>query len=372
MTPAATPPLRAGIIGLSWIGADAAEPASGPALGTAAPYSHASAMAAVGGIDLKAVCDLDPGARDSFRHRWDARWPGIDAFEDADAMLASQTLDLVSVATPDHLHAPMIRRCLAAGVPMVFSEKPFTTSLTEADELLTEIDEAGATVGINHTWRWRPEVAEAASIVGTGALGPLSQVIVEAGGPRAMLFRNLSHFIDLSIHLASADPQWVSAELETGDEGYGTAYRGDGGRDAALDPGACISIAFSNDVRAYVTGLKSSVADVVVQVVCRDGRVTIDALGGRVTRAARTGDGTPTGVSGPSIQPLRPRFTLTGMAAGLTDLIESHRLGREPSSSARSARSTVAVIDAALRSQAAGCSPVSVTPRSTTSTDRND
>ena len=43
---------RTAIVGLSWIGADPAGEASDPVLGTATPYSHASAMAPIPEIDV--------------------------------------------------------------------------------------------------------------------------------------------------------------------------------------------------------------------------------------------------------------------------------------------------------------------------------
>lgn len=354
-----TTPLRAGIIGLSWIAADPAGPASTAELGTAAPYSHASAFAAIGDIEVHAVCDISADSREAFVSRWSHRWPDIEAFADLDRMLETP-LDLVSVVTPDHLHGSMILRCLDAGVPMVFSEKPFTTDLAEADRVLERIDALGASVGVNHTWRWRPEVGEALSVARSGALGPLSHVVIEAGGPRAMLFRNLSHFLDLAIHLADSEPQWVIGELEEGNDDYGLSYAGDGGRDPERDPGATATIGFASGVRAHVSGLKSAVADVVIQVVCRDGRITIDTLGGRTVSVPRTGDGTPGAVSGPVIQPLKPRFSMSGMQAAIVDLVDAHRRGTEPSSSARSARRTVAVIDAMLRSHATDSKRVEV------------
>ena len=213
---------------------------------------------------------------------------------------------------------------------------------------------------MNHTWRWRPDIAETLALVRRGDLGPLSHITIEAGGPRAMLFRNLSHFIDLAIHLAGQDPEWVIAELEHGTGNYGLKYAGEGGTDPALDPGASILIGFAEGVRAFVTGLKASLPDVSVQVLCRDGRVSIDGLSARITRVPRTTDGTPASVGGPAIHPLRPRFTRTGMQAGLADLIDSAGRGEEPSGSARSARNTVAVIDAVLRSHAAGSTTVTL------------
>ena len=344
--------IRAGIVGLSWIGADVAGAASLPVLGTAPPYSHASTFEAIGGIDVVAVCDVRDEAVDAFRRRWAPVWPAVVGSSDIDEMLACD-LDLVSVVVPDHLHGQVIRRCLDAGVGMIFSEKPFTTDLAEADSLLRLIDATDTTVAINHTWRWRPEVAEAVALVRSGALGPLSQISIEAGGPRAMLFRNLSHFLDLAIHLAGVDPVWVAAELEDADD-YGLSYRGDGGTDPRLDPGATALIGFPDDVRAYVSGRKRSSADVVVNISCLEGRIVIDAMGARVIETRRGNDGTPDSVSRPAVSALSPKFTISGMRAGVEDLIDAHRQGSEPSGSARSARTTVAVIDAVLRSHAAG------------------
>lgn len=343
--------IRAGIIGLSWIASDPAGAASAPYLGSAPPYSHASAMAALGNIDVQAICDIRPEARADFVDRWASRWTNVQPYPDAGSML-EQPLDLVSVVTPDHLHAGMIELALDAGVKMIFSEKPFTTSLEEADALLDRIDEAGATVAVNHTWRWRPEVVEAKALVDRGDLGPLSQISIEAGGPRAMLFRNLSHFIDLALHIAGTRPIWVTAELEPGTGFYGLEYSGDGGSDPALDPGALAIIGFERDIRAYVSGFKASPADVSIQIQCLQGRVTIDPLGARVVQNPRTSDGTPASVGGPAIRPLKPKFKTSGMEAGLADLIRAAENGSEPSGSAQTARETVAVIDAILRSHA--------------------
>lgn len=346
--------IRAGIIGLSWIASDPAGPASSAVLGTAPPYSHASAMAAVGQIDVVAVCDVRAEARDGFLETWGDRWPEVRPFENVDEMLGDAKLDLVSVVTPDHLHATMIEKCLDADIPMIFTEKPFTTSLADADRLLERIDDCGATVAVNHTWRWRPDIAEARAKVSSGACGTLSQITIEAGGPRAMLFRNLSHFLDLAVFIAGTDPEWVLAELEPGHEGYGLEYRGDGGTDPSMDPGAWAIIGFPAGVRAYVTGWKASTADVSIQIQCHGARIAIDSMGARVVENPRTADGTPASVSGPVARPLKPRHTVSGMQAGLADLLEARAGGVQPSSSAHSARATVAVIDAILRSNHTG------------------
>ena len=55
---------RIALVGLSWIATDLPPPASDPTLGTAIPYSHASAVAAIPELELVAGCDISAAARD--------------------------------------------------------------------------------------------------------------------------------------------------------------------------------------------------------------------------------------------------------------------------------------------------------------------
>lgn len=355
-----TETIRAGIIGLSWIAVDPAGPASAPVLGTAPPYSHASALDAEGNIEVVAACDVSEDARSAFSERWGARWPDATIYSNGLELLSAEQLDLVCVVTPDHLHAEYVLAAVDAGIPMIFCEKPLATSLEDADEMVRRVQEAGATLAVNHTHRWRADNAAARALVASGELGPISQVVITAGGPRAMLFRNLSHQLDLAVYLTGDVPAWVIAELESGNEDYGLTYAGDGGRDPATDPGANALIGFDGGARAYVSGMKSGSPDRCIHVICENGRVVIDPLGARVVRMPRTNDGTPGSLSGPTIEPLSAAATVTGMQAAVRDLIGAHREGRQPTSSAVSAHHTVALLDAILRSQASGNTRVEV------------
>jgi len=352
--------LRAGIIGLSWIAADPPGPATDRVLGTAPPYSHASAMAAIGDIDVVAACDVTAAAIDRFQSQWGQRWPEVAYYDDGLELLANEELDLVSVVTPDHLHAPFVTAAAERGVPMIFCDKPLATTMDDAATMLESVVAAGTTLAVNHTHRWDPAIVAARSLVEQGDLGALAQVLITSGGPRAMLFRNLSHQLDTAAFLAGAPAEWVIAELEQGAQEYGTAYRGDGGRDPALDPGAIVNIGFQDGVRGYVSGLKAAPGDRSIEVLCEEARIVIDPLGARVIRTPRSNDGTPGSVAGPTVTPLKAVGTVTGMHAGLRDLIAAHQEGREPTSSVYSAFQTVALLDATLRSNAAGQQRVEV------------
>jgi predicted dehydrogenase len=348
---------RLAFIGLSWIVADPPGEASHPVLGTAIPYSHASAVAPIPDVEVVAGCDISPAARDLFRERWTARWPGLRTYHDYREMLEAERPDLVGIATPDHLHTDPVLAAIESGARGILCEKPLATSLDDADRIVDAARAAGTTINVNYTRRWMPEWVEARRIARDGEIGRLSQIVAQTGGPRAMLYRNHTHVIDLVTYLAGGAPEWVIAELEPGFEDYGTEYRGDGGNDPATEPGANYYVAFDNGVRAYVSGMKDTLAaDLVVHLVGADGRAVVDLEGLRVQGMDNTDVRTKAGV--PRVRPVVPRYTVAGFQAAWLDLLRSLETGSEVQSPPESARHTVAVTEAILLSQQRGNVPV--------------
>jgi predicted dehydrogenase len=344
---------RIALVGLSWISSDLAAPASDPTLGTAIPYSHASAVAAIPELELVAGCDIAPGARDTFRERWSGRYPGLTVYDDYGEMLRTERPEFVAVVTPDHLHRGVVEAAIEAGARGIFCEKPIATTLEDADAIVIAVRAAGVTMNVNYTRRWFPEFVEARRMVRDGEIGRLSQVVVEMGGPRSMLFRNHTHAIDLVGFLVDSEPLWVWSELEPGFEDYGTAYAGDGGNDPATEPGGNYYIAYANGVRAYLTGFKDTVGlDTGVTLTGGDGRILVDLEGVRLHSVHHEDIRTKPGVV--TVRPIKPHWTYAGMQAGLRDVIDSLDAGRQPSSPPESARTTVALIQAILMSQARG------------------
>lgn len=346
---------RAALIGLSWISIDPAVAASSPTLGSGIPYSHASAMAPIPEIQVVAGCDISAEARAAFLDRWSERWPGIRAYERYEDLFANEQVDIVSVVTPDHLHVPVVLRAIEAGAKAIFCEKPLATSPAEAWQIVNAVKKAGIPVNINYTRRWAPEYVEARRLVRAGSIGPLSQIVVESGGPRAMLFRNHTHTIDFLNYFAESDPTWVWAELEPGFESYGTTYTGDGGRDPATEPAVNAYVAYANGVRAFLTGLKTNAQELVVHLIGRDGRLVIDSEGLRLVANERQTSRAPVpGAEGPKVHFIEPKWSTAGMQAAILDLIAALETGRPVQSPVEEAWKTVAITDAILRSQAGG------------------
>jgi predicted dehydrogenase len=281
-------------------------------------------------------------------------------YDDYREMLERERPELVSVVIPDHLHTAPVLAAIELGARGILCEKPLATSLDEADQMIAAAASAGVPIGVDYTRRWMPDFVEARRLVRSGAIGPLSQIVIHLGGPRAMLFRNHTHMIDLLNYYADAEPDWVMAELEPGFSDYGTSYHGDGGTDPSTDPGANYYVAFGNGVRGFVTGMKGTAPEVRVDLIGALGRLSIDAEGFRLVTFES--DDLRSRPAVPRIEPISPKWSVSGIQAALLDLIAAVENGRPMASSAETARRTVAITQAILESHAAGNVPVRVTP----------
>ena len=320
-------------------------------------------MATIPEIEVVAGCDIFPAARAQFLERWGPVWPGVRVYEDFRELFANEPVDLVSIVTPDNLHGAVLDVALAAGVKGVFCDKPLSISLTEADAMVSAVRAAGVPMSVNYGRRWYPEYVEARRLVRSGEIGDLVQVLIESGGPRAMLWRIHTHAIDLLTYFADAEPAWVFADLEPGMENYGTEYRGDGGRTASLEPGVNAYITYENGVRGILTGWKAIPQDMVVHVVATKARIELDVEGWRIIETPRSDNRAPDAtLPNPATTVVTPHYSVSGMAAALRELLAAIRTGEPTTSSGESARRTVAISDAILQSAAQGNIRVLVKP----------
>lgn len=95
---------------------------------------------------------------------------GGRATDDYREVLADPRIELVSVATPDHLHHEICRAALEAG-KHVFVEKPLTTDLTQADALVALAARSDRTLMTAFNHRWIPAYNEAHQLIRSGEIG---------------------------------------------------------------------------------------------------------------------------------------------------------------------------------------------------------
>jgi predicted dehydrogenase len=350
-------PYSVGVVGLTDI-ATAPGPPSPGFFNNAHPHSHVACYANHPKTEVAAICDLVPELFDQFDKRWGSRWPNVQRYTDYREMLATENLDLLSVTTPDQLHAEVVLAAIPAGVRGIYCEKPIATTLADADQMIHLANEYGVSMIVNHTRRWYATYQYARSLIHTGALGRVTHMHAYCGGPRAMLFRNGTHLIDAISFFAESSPSWVVGRLDEGQQDYGPVYRGEGGKDPRLDPGGSAMIHYENGINASVFCSKTMFRDTFaweVCVYCEHGSLQLsepgglrletfasDELGGRTSRHLEV-----------------PQYAWTDGTAAiaeLIDLVEGEI--NESQSSPQHARSTLAVLLAILQSQSQGNMPI--------------
>ena len=307
--------------------------------------AHASGLE---GIEDKAAliagCDLSEDQLAEFKARWADNWPDLKLYTSHREMLEKENLDVVTVATSDHRHADLVVDAAETGVKGIFCEKPMATNLADADRMIEACERNGTVLSIDHTRRWMPLWRYAKTeIIDKGVIGPVRNVISTLYGPRAMLFRNGTHMIDAICYYAKSEPEWVFAELEAGYEDY-SEYRGDGGHDPITEPGAHGYIHFANGVRGiFMGGPKDTPSPKTrMEIVCSEGYVLIDNDQAKIVRE----DGTETIEA--------PEWSVTGIPAGVQELIEVIDGGGEPVSPGREALKVVEIMIGFLESQKQG------------------
>ncbi|WP_315583871.1 Gfo/Idh/MocA family oxidoreductase [Actinomyces viscosus] len=143
------PPVRIALVGAGRIGTH-----------------HAAAIARdVPTAALAAVVDPRLDAATALADRLDAR-----AEADASGILADSGIDAIVVTTPAALHRDLIVEAAAAG-KHVFTEKPITTDLAEADECVAAARRAGVVLQVGFNRRFAPGFAAARTAVDDGRIG---------------------------------------------------------------------------------------------------------------------------------------------------------------------------------------------------------
>lgn len=132
--------------------------------------------------------ELVAGVLSSDPHR--ARDSGADLLLDParcytslDAFVAGESarddrIDVVAIVTPNHLHHAAAKRCLEAGFHVI-CDKPLTTTLADAEDLLSTAERAQRVLAVTYNYSGYPMVRQARELIANGELGALRVVQIE-------------------------------------------------------------------------------------------------------------------------------------------------------------------------------------------------
>src|SRR5271165_4073108 len=126
--------------------------------------NHAVAFSSYPIVDLAYICDLSAERARKLAEKVDCRWTtSLDE-------IAKSDVEAVSIATPDHAHKVPCLAMIAAG-KHVMVEKPFTTNVAEAREIIAAAEARGVKLMVDFQLRWHPQYMGAKHFMEIGELG---------------------------------------------------------------------------------------------------------------------------------------------------------------------------------------------------------
>ena len=163
---------------------------------------HAQKYAKMAGVELVGVVDTDSGRADEV-----AATLGTRAYTDYRDLIGK--VDAVSIVVPTSDHFKVSRTLLENNVDLLV-EKPFTTTLDEADELIRIAEARGLLVQVGHLERFNPAVVALKDII-------KKPLFIESHRLSTFKARatDVSVVLDLMIHDIDFILNFVKSELKT-------------------------------------------------------------------------------------------------------------------------------------------------------------
>jgi predicted dehydrogenase len=179
---------------------------------------HLEAYAAHPQVEVAALCDANAQRLAAAVQAH----PGARGYAALGEMLARERLDLVSICTPDWLHAEQGIAALQAGAHVV-STKPLATSVEDARRFIAAAETAGRHLMVAHERRFWSRYRAMKRVIDEGLLGTLFYVEIDyfthkarqftatpwyqsAEHPRAPILGTGCHAVDLM--------RWFGGEVE--------------------------------------------------------------------------------------------------------------------------------------------------------------
>ncbi|MBR0825573.1 Gfo/Idh/MocA family oxidoreductase [Bradyrhizobium manausense] len=87
-------------------------------------------------------------------------------------------IEAVSIVTPNHMHSPVAKAFLEAGIHVI-CDKPLTTTVAEAEELVALVKKSGKVFVVTHNYTGYPMIRQARAMIANGELGEIRLVHAE-------------------------------------------------------------------------------------------------------------------------------------------------------------------------------------------------
>lgn len=231
---------------------------------------HIASWRRIAGAKLCGVCDLDFDKAEA---------TGSPPFGDLALMLETLQPDVLDIILPPVAHSDAIKTALDAGIGTIICQKPFCTSLREAEEITVMAQRASCDLIIHENFRFQPWYRAIKDALDGGQIGEVLQATfrlrpgdgqgAEAYLDRQPYFRDMPqllihetgvHFVDVFRYLFGeashvyADLRKVNPVIAGEDAGY-VVFDYESGLRAVFDGNRCLDHAADNTRRTMGEGL---------------------------------------------------------------------------------------------------------------------
>jgi predicted dehydrogenase len=325
--------------------------------------NHLHAWKQLPGAQIVALCDMDEKRLAEMAGDF-----GIEqTYRDARELFASERLDFVDIATTVGSHRVLVEMAARAGVPCI-CQKPFAPSLEDAQAMVEACASAGVPLMVHENFRWQTPVQVVRKAIDEQAIGTpfWGRFTFRSGfdvyraqpylaeGKRFIIEDLGIHVLDIARFLlgdavtVSASTQRINPRI-AGEDVATVLLRHSGGPVSVVD----CSYASSRENETFPQTL--------IEIDGTEGSLRLDA-GYRLTLHHKT-RGTQTIGCEPPLHPWaeRPWFNIQDSVVNIqAHWLQCLREGREPLTSGRDNLRTLALVEAAYVSAAAGQAAQSV------------
>ncbi|MGM0453628.1 MAG: Gfo/Idh/MocA family oxidoreductase [Thermodesulfobacteriota bacterium] len=225
---------------------------------------HAQKYAGIESVELVGVVDTDAARAEAIAEKVNTA-----AYTDYTQLFGA--VDAVSIAAPTPLHYQIARAFLKNGVDVLI-EKPITTTVEQADELIAIADAADRIIQVGHLERFNPAVMAVQDVIRDPVFIESNRLsLYQPRGTDVSVVHDLMiHDIDLILHFVESDIGYCRAlgtSLVTDNVDIANAH-----------------IEFENGAVANVTASRiSSKSERKIRLFQKDGYIAIDFAGRSIT-----------------------------------------------------------------------------------------
>lgn len=135
--------------------------------------THAGAYVNHPKTQLLSVCDIDEKKLQMCAYDWEVKF----AYKNYNEMLTHHNIDILSICTLNDTHEAILDTAVNNGVKAIFCEKPISDSIQSAKRMIKKCRDNNVILAVNHFRRWDKFYKNIKTMINSGILGNIQQVI---------------------------------------------------------------------------------------------------------------------------------------------------------------------------------------------------